>query len=155
MLALLAVGLAPGIAEELLCRGLVQRGLVPRVGAPVAVVAAALFFGALHVDPVHASFAAALGLYLGTLCHVAGSVRPAIISHAANNLLAVCVAAWLPQLAIPPAASIGLGGGIAIAALAWVWRRSGAPPPLYESHPTGTDAAAQLLSTDGDRIGRL
>jgi len=155
VLALLGIGLAPGIAEELLCRGLVQRGLVPRLGAPAAVALAALFFGALHVDPIHASFAALLGLYLGTLCHVAGSVRAAIACHIANNLCAVLLSAFMPQLAVPPAASIGLGGGFALAALAWVWRRSGAAPPLYESRSAETDAAAQLGPTDAGRIGRL
>jgi hypothetical protein len=38
---------------------------------------------------VHAAFAGLLGLYPGTLCHVAGSVRPAIACHAANNVCAV------------------------------------------------------------------
>jgi membrane protease YdiL (CAAX protease family) len=168
-LALLGIGLAPGISEELLCRGLVQRGLVPRFGPRAAVTVAAACFGALHVDPVHAGFAAVLGLYLGTLSHVAGSVRPAIACHAANNLCAVLAAAWLPEPGIPPAASIALGGGFALAALAWVWRRAGATPPdaeapppgaeapsaLHESRATGTDAPAQLGPTDGGRIGRL
>jgi membrane protease YdiL (CAAX protease family) len=154
-LALLGIGLAPGISEELLCRGLVQRGLAPSLGAPVAVALAALFFGALHVDPVHAGFAALLGLYLGTLCHVAGSVRPAILCHTANNVCAVLLSAWLPRLAIPPGAAIGLGGGFAFAALAWVWWRSGAAPPLYDSRGTGTASAVQLDPTDEGRIGRL
>ncbi len=155
VLALFGIGLAPGIAEELLCRGLVQRGLVPSLGAPAAVVLAALFFGALHVEPVHASFAALLGLYLGTLCHVAGSVRPAIACHTANNVCAILASAWLPQLAIPPSASIGLGGGFALAALAWVGWRSGTTPPLNESRGTGTASTAQLGPTDEGRIGRL
>jgi hypothetical protein len=154
-LALLGIGLAPGIAEELLCRGWLQRGLVPRIGARAAVPAAALCFGALHVDPVHAAFAALLGLYLGTLCHVAGSVRPAIACHATNNLCAVLAAAWLPDPGIPPALSIVAGGGFALAALAWVWLRAGAPPAAYESHATASDAAAQLRPTDEGRIGRL
>jgi membrane protease YdiL (CAAX protease family) len=155
VLALLGIGLAPGLAEELLCRGLVQRGLAPSLGAPAAVALAALFFGALHIDPVHASFAALLGLYLGALCHVAGSVRPAIVCHTANNVCAVLLSAWLPQLAMPPAASIGLGGGFALAALTWVWWRSGAAPPLYESHGTGSASTVQLGPTDEGRIGRL
>ena len=155
VLALLGIGLAPGIAEELLCRGLVQRGLAPSLGAPAAVVLAAVFFGALHVDPVHGGFAALLGLYLGTLCHVAGSVRAAIACHMANNLCAVLMAALAPQLAVPPLASIGLGGGFALAALAWVWRRSGATASLYESRSAGSAAAAQLAPTDEGRIGRL
>ena len=153
--ALLGIGLAPGVAEELLCRGLVQRGLVPRVGGPRAVALAALFFGALHVEPVHATFATALGLYLGTLCHVAGSVRAAILCHAANNTSAVLAAAFLPGLVLPPALSIGLGGGFALAALAWLAGRSGPPPALYDSRPAASAAAAQLGSTDAGRIGRL
>jgi len=155
VLALLGIGLAPGIAEELLCRGLVQRGLAPSLGAPAAVAVAALFFGALHVDPVHASFAALLGLYLGALCHVAGSVRAAIACHTANNLCAVLLSAFAPQLVVPPAVSIGLGGGFALMALAWVWRRSGATPSLHDSRSAGSGGAAQLGPTDGGRIGRL
>jgi len=154
-LALLGIGLAPGIAEELLCRGFVQRGLVPRVGGPRAVALAALFFGALHVEPVHGSFAVVLGLYLGTLCHVAGSTRAAILCHVANNTSAVLAAAWLPGLELPPALSIGLGGGFALAVLAWLVRRAGPAPPLYESRPVASDAAAQLGPTDAGRIGRL
>jgi membrane protease YdiL (CAAX protease family) len=155
VLALLGIGLAPGIAEELLCRGLVQRGLAPSLGAPAAVILAALFFGGLHVDPVHASFAVVLGLYLGTLCHVAGSVRAAVVCHSVNNLCAVLFAAFVPRLAVPPAASIGLAGGFALAALAWVWRRPGATPPRYESRSAGSGGTAQLGPTDGGRIGRL
>ena len=154
-LALLGLGLAPGVAEELLCRGLVQRGLVPSVGGPAAVALAALFFGALHADPVHSVFAAALGLYLGLLSHVAGSVRPAIACHAANNLCAVLTSAFSPDLQIPPAVSIGLGGGFALAVLAWAWRRTGGPPPWEDSHGAGSDAAAQLGPTGRGRIGRL
>ena len=154
-LALLGLGLAPGVAEELLCRGLVQRGLVPRLGAPAAVVLATLFFGALHVDPVHAAFAAFLGLYLGTLSHLAGSVRPAIACHAANNLCAVGMAAFVSSLEIPPAASIGAGFGFALAALAWVWWRVGSPPRLEDSRRGGSAGATQLGPTDGSRIGRL
>ena len=155
LLALLGLGLAPGVAEELLCRGLVQRGLVPRLGAPAAVVLATLLFGALHVDPVHAAFAAILGLYLGILSHLAGSVRPAIACHAANNLCAVLVAAFAPDLEIPPAASIGLGCSLALVALAWVRRSLGSPSPLDDSRQGGSTGPTQLGPTDGSRIGRL
>jgi membrane protease YdiL (CAAX protease family) len=41
-LALLAIGLVPGIAEEIFCRGLVQRGLERSLGPGVAIAAAAL-----------------------------------------------------------------------------------------------------------------
>src|SRR5262249_43121251 len=77
-LALLCVGIAPGVAEELLCRGLVQRGLASRLGPALAIALAALLFGALHADLVHAAFATALGLYLGIAAQLARSVRLAI-----------------------------------------------------------------------------
>jgi membrane protease YdiL (CAAX protease family) len=143
-LALLGLGLAPGVAEELLCRGLVQRGLAPSLGAPAAVVLAALFFGALHLDPVHSAFAAVLGLYLGILSQLAGSVRPAIVCHAANNLCAVLIAAFHPDLAPPPAVSIGLGGGFALLALAWVWRHQRGPPAPEDSRRAGSAEPTQL-----------
>jgi membrane protease YdiL (CAAX protease family) len=97
-LALLALGIAPGCAEELLSRGLVQRGLEARLGLAGAVTAAAVVFGALHVDPVHGGFAAVLGLYLGTVAARADSIWPAIVCHASNNLLAVYLAARWPEL---------------------------------------------------------
>jgi membrane protease YdiL (CAAX protease family) len=119
------------------------------------VVLATLCFGALHVDPVHAAFAAVLGLYLGILSHLAGSVLAAIAGHAVNNLCAVVMSAFFPGFEIPPAASIGLGGGFALAALAWVWRSVGGPPSLEDSRRGGSDGATQLGPTGGSRIGRL
>jgi hypothetical protein len=133
----------------------VQRGLVPSLGGPAAVALAALFFGALHVDPVHAAFAAVLGLYLGLVSYVAGSVRPAIACHAVNNLCAVVASAFSSSLPIPPALSIGLGGGFALAVLAWAWRSAGSPPVREDSRRAGSDGAAQLGPTDRGRIGRL
>ena len=88
-LSVLCLGLAPPVAEEMLCRGLVQRGLEPRLGPGLAVVFAALFFGALHRDPVHAAAVLPLGLYLGAAAWLAGSIRAAIACHLANNLTAL------------------------------------------------------------------
>lgn len=132
LLALLGVGLAPGIGEELLCRGLVQRGLEPRLGPAPAVVIAALFFGTLHLEPVHAVFATFLGLYLGAVAVLAGSVRAAVLCHAVNNLIAVALAARLPDLIRPGVGSIAIGLGVAGACLVAARRAVPAPsgPPL-------------------------
>jgi membrane protease YdiL (CAAX protease family) len=154
-LALLGLGLAPGISEELLCRGLVQRSLAVRLGAPTAVALASLLFAVLHVDPVHAGFAGVLGLYLGLVTHLAGSVRPAIACHAANNLCAVLSSAFLPGLALPASASIGLAGGFAVLVLAWAWRSAGSPPGSEHSQLPASPGATQLGPTDGGQIGRL
>lgn len=133
--ALLSLGIAPGIAEELLCRGLIQRGVARRLGPIAGVVAAALVFGALHVEPIHASFAALLGLYLGAAAHLSGSTRAPMVCHTLNNLLAVALAAFSGSSWASPG-STAVAAGIAAACLAWVVRcapasagsASGRPP---------------------------
>jgi membrane protease YdiL (CAAX protease family) len=138
-LALVGIGLAPAIAEELLCRGLVQRGLLRRFRPAVAVPLAAVFFGVLHIDPVHAVFASMLGLYLGLAAWLAGSTRAAIACHAVNNLLAVAVAALLPgpELADPVSAA----GGFALAAAClWLVHRRIPATALEESRGNGAAA---------------
>lgn len=129
VLALLAIGIAPGIAEELLCRGLVQRGLEPVTGRICAVVLGATLFGALHIDPVYALFAGALGLYLGAVALIAGSVRTAILCHIVNNLVAVGIGAGWPSTPAPGAAGIGLGAAVAAVCL---WRAHRAREPALQ-----------------------
>jgi membrane protease YdiL (CAAX protease family) len=126
-LALLGIGLAPAVGEELLCRGLVQRGLEPRLGGGRAVALGALVFGALHLEPVHALFASLLGLYLGTVALLAGSIRAAILCHAFNNLVAVGAAALWPGADGAGAASVVAGFAVAWLCLAAA-RRSLATP---------------------------
>jgi membrane protease YdiL (CAAX protease family) len=85
------LSLAPALGEELLFRGFLQRCLVERMRPALAIGISAAAFGALHWDPVHAVAAFALGLYLGSVVHLAGSIRAAILCHAANNCWAVAV----------------------------------------------------------------
>jgi membrane protease YdiL (CAAX protease family) len=127
-LSALAFGVAPGLAEELLCRGLLQRGLVRRLGAPVGILVASMAFGALHVEPVHAVFAAPLGLYLGIVSYLAGGIRGSIACHTANNLVALGTGAFFPELDAGGLRAVGGGGVIALGALWLVWRRVGSPP---------------------------
>lgn len=95
--AFLAFAIAPGICEELLCRGLLQRGLVTRLGAPLGILLASVIFGALHLDPVHSAFAGLLGLYLGAICYSANGIRAGIACHVANNSVALASAAFFPE----------------------------------------------------------
>jgi membrane protease YdiL (CAAX protease family) len=137
-LALLGIGLAPAFGEELLCRGLVQRGLEPRLGAAPAVLLSALFFGALHLEPVHSGLAAMLGLYLGTVAVLAGSIRAAILCHAVNNLVAVTLTTRLPELLQPGPATALAGLAVAAAALivaARALRRGPASAPGLQPRP--------------------
>lgn len=87
--AVLALGIAPAIGEELLFRGWLQGVLLRRYPAGVAVLLSSVAFGIAHFDRVHSAAAVILGLYLGSLALLTGSVRTAIAAHAANNVLAV------------------------------------------------------------------
>lgn len=140
VLALLGVGVAPALGEELLFRGLLQGALLRRVGAALAIPLAAAAFGAFHLDLVHGSVAFVLGLYLGLVAWRAGSVRPAIVGHALNNGFAVATA----MLGVPSAPSAPGGGWIAVPLLALsgfalraAWRASGERPsaPSAQADP--------------------
>ncbi len=120
--ALLSFALVPGIAEELLCRGLVQRGLQARIGPIPAILLASIFFGALHADPIHSAFAAILGLYLGAVAYLAGSVRASMGCHIANNTAAVLGAAAAPGVGPMPTPSLFIAAALSLGVLGWLWR---------------------------------
>jgi|SRR5690606_33355388 len=112
--------LAVPLAEELLFRGLVQRGFERPLGAPAAIGLAALAFGAAHVDVVQGSAAVLLGLYLGSLAWAGDSIRLPIVAHAVNNAAAVAEAAAglrVPSHGAAPWLSIAFGLAVAVAGL--------------------------------------
>ncbi len=82
---LLFIALAPGFTEELLFRGYVQRRLVERWGAGVAIVVTSLIFALFHIMPHAVAFAFPVGIWLGMLAWKTGSVWPGIICHALIN----------------------------------------------------------------------
>lgn len=140
--ALLGMALGPGVSEELLCRGLLQRSVVPWLGARGAVLLAAIVFGAMHLDPVHAAAATLLGLYLGFVAHWADSTLPSMLCHVANNGAAVLGAAGLGLTS--PAPLVSAWAGFALAAFCLLWARrclplgasaspDGGRPPLQPS----------------------
>jgi membrane protease YdiL (CAAX protease family) len=136
---------APAVAEELLCRGLVQNGLVARAGPTVAILTASLVFGAIHLEPIHGTFAAILGLYLGTVAHWGGSIRPTIFCHLVNNLAAVALPVHAPRISIALALVLTAG----CLWLAWRrQRREGVPMPLEASR-----GIAERMPEDPTEVG--
>jgi len=51
------------------------------------VAVAALAFAALHIEPLHATLALVLGLWLGTVARWTGSALPAVAAHVVNNVV--------------------------------------------------------------------
>jgi membrane protease YdiL (CAAX protease family) len=93
VLALLAIGVAPGIAEECFFRGLIQTRLRARWGQWPAIGLTALGFGVFHLDPLQGTFALLAGLFLGWTAERFGGIRPTIVAHAANNGITVVLTA--------------------------------------------------------------
>ncbi len=77
--------LLPGVAEELLFRGVFQGSL--RRGV-FAIVVAGSAFALFHVDPVHVAGVLPLGLFLSWVAYRT-STLVTIFAHVANNSLAV------------------------------------------------------------------
>lgn len=135
--AALCIGLLPAIGEELLCRGFLQRSLLPRTGAAAAIAISALAFGALHLEPVHASFAVLLGVYLGVAGYWSGSVWTPIVCHAVNNLFAIGASAALGPTSRASPANAAAGLLLAAAALFWTARLR--PRPALQPVPGSDD----------------
>lgn len=129
----LAFAVLPGFAEELLCRGLIQRSLVARIGPFAGIAIASVAFGLLHIDPVHALFATPLGLYLGIVCHFDDGIRAGVVCHVGNNLVALLAGALLGDSVHGGWPGIVLGAVIAVAAIGWVARTTPPRPPSPRS----------------------
>ncbi|WP_298064555.1 CPBP family intramembrane glutamic endopeptidase, partial [uncultured Rikenella sp.] len=81
---LTAVVAAP-ILEEFLFRGIIQKNLVRRLGPTGGITLGALIFGGIHLIPQQIVYASCLGLILGTIYHLTGSLNSAIAVHFVNN----------------------------------------------------------------------
>ena len=140
--ALAALALAPGIAEELFFRGLIQRGVAARLGTgalatALAIGTAAALFALAHLDPVQSPGALVLGAYLGVVAWLAGSTRAAMLCHVVNNGVAV-VGAYLgagPGLGDFAPVTLALGAGAAAAGLLPAWRSRRRPPQPPPPNP--------------------
>jgi membrane protease YdiL (CAAX protease family) len=137
---LAVLALVSSTGEEIFFRGLLQRGLERRVGHPIAIALAAAAFGTAHGDWVQGSAAAVLGLYLGAIAAAAGSIRPAIAAHAANNAVALLEAAGSLHLPRDPLLALLtlIGCSIfSVVALRAFW--GVVPGPALQSLPRSTD----------------
>jgi membrane protease YdiL (CAAX protease family) len=93
-LAILAIGVGPGLAEETFFRGLMQPRFAARWGRWPAIVAAAFAFGLMHLDKVQSPLAFLLGIFLGWTAERLEGIRPTVAAHAINNAIFVGAACF-------------------------------------------------------------
>lgn len=84
------ISLMAGIGEEMLFRGVVQRGLAANWGPWAACGVAAVLFGLCHaLNLGYWILATAIGAYLGWLERATGNLLTPIIAHAVYDFLAL------------------------------------------------------------------
>jgi membrane protease YdiL (CAAX protease family) len=85
---LLLVAVAPAIAEELIFRGLIGRGLIARWGMVGGIVLTSLFFACVHLHPAHAVGVFPLGIAMHIVYVTTRSFWAPVMLHFANNAMA-------------------------------------------------------------------
>ena len=82
----LAVGILTPLGEELLFRGLLQDAARPALGAAPAAVVVGLIFAAVHFQPWYLLPLSIVGMTLGLVRMITGSVLACAAVHAAYNI---------------------------------------------------------------------
>ena len=80
--------IAAPILEEILCRGIVLKGLLKNYSPEKAIVISAIFFSLIHLNPWQALPAFFGGLFLGWVFYKTRSVIPGMIIHFTINATA-------------------------------------------------------------------
>ncbi|MGE0759861.1 MAG: lysostaphin resistance A-like protein [Pirellulaceae bacterium] len=101
VLMLLAGCVFPGLGEEILCRGIMSRGLLARYGTVMGTLWTALVFGAMHVEPVQSLGACLLGIGLQYAYLRTRSIVAPVAAHIANNTFALLLLRYQDRFSIP------------------------------------------------------
>ena len=80
-----AIGVAAGVAEEPIFRGVVLRGLGSVTGKWPSILLSGLIFSLIHLDIVGAPTRFVIGVALGMMAWRCGAVLPGIFAHAGYN----------------------------------------------------------------------
>jgi membrane protease YdiL (CAAX protease family) len=95
--SIISLTIAAPILEEILCRGIVLKGLLKNYPPHKAILISAIFFGAIHMNPWQALPAFFGGLFIGWVFYKTQSIIPGMIIHATINTSFVLVLFFLPR----------------------------------------------------------
>ncbi len=113
-LLILVLAVAPGVCEELLCRGTLLAGMRRSLGTTGAVLVSSFCFAALHLSPYRFLPQFTLGIFLALLTLRSGSLWPAVIVHIGHNALALTLSGDVDE------APLSTGSAIVVAIVAAV-----------------------------------
>ena len=148
-LVTLSISVMPGFSEEMLFRGYTQRRLLQRWHPAAAVLVSSLCFAGAHLDPAHVVGVLPLGIWLGVMAWLTGSIWPSILCHTTNNATAVLLINLNPALATEPVTGrpleVAIFGtsAVCLALSVWVMRRF--RPPAEPDAPAPTPAAPMFM----------
>lgn len=110
---LIMIAVLPAVGEELIFRGVIQRGLQRQFGNPhLAIWLAAALFSAIHLQFFGFVPRMLMGVAMGYLLFWSGNLWYPIIAHFTNNALSVVVAYGIQQGQInPEIEELGLESG--------------------------------------------
>ena len=91
--------LAP-LCEELLCRGMIQRGIARTRSPRAAILWSAFIFALIHMNPWQAIPAFVLGVLFGWVYYRTGCLWLTIFLHCLNNSLSTLLSRLIPGMAI-------------------------------------------------------
>lgn len=94
-----------GICEEVLFRGFIQKGLRTRLGPWAAIIMAAMMFGFAHISPAKIITTFMIGLWMGYIYQITGSLWMSIATHAFNNALAGSAMYFAFKMKITPSSA--------------------------------------------------
>ena len=97
---LIMIALLPAVGEELIFRGIMQRGLQERINPHVAIWLIAALFSAIHMQFLGFMPRLLMGVAMGYLLLWSGNLWYPIIAHFTNNALAVIFAYGIQHNAI-------------------------------------------------------
>ena len=135
LLNLLVIALIPAIGEELTFRGVLQQGLTRRMNPHVSIILTAAIFSFIHFQFYGFLPRMFLGVLLGYMFYVSGSLWPSILMHCLNNGTTVLLYYLCNKGVIDDAEHFGettnvwliaASAVITVALVVWCWRKKSA-----------------------------
>ena len=98
LFGLFHIALVPSLCEEVLFRGYILRAFEKSWGVIAGVIVSGIIFGMFHLQLGNILPLATLGILLGLMTWLSGSIWPAVLAHFINNGSAVVLGVNFPEL---------------------------------------------------------